>query len=1795
MAKNAPVKKSKRKLKRSVRRSIAAVLMITAIGVAAVPVPENYAETGISPYDDDVPVLPYSYKVSSTGTDVANEALKYNKDKHGDLSTAYIINALSDGTYQMDWQFKFYQTVVNGVYRGIISQYNGTYAQERVELRPNVPTGYVKVTQKEFDAVFDEKNYTDSPGLFKYSVEDPKLAKDVDVAFFTKWFEKPYQDYVNTYDAQLAKYEEDHAKWVAAGEEDPNRGAEPTKPKFEKTLADLTLEQKYEYYCENKGYTGCTLAVVIDSTQEVDSDATGGESASGNNTNNVRVYIPKGTPKSQIGGYMTDKDGFLYKDDASIIGIGDAAFKLTTNVKYLTVPEEIKYIGTSAFEHSFLKEINLVNVQEICDRAFKDCGDLTSVTIGDGATRIGMESFYGTGISSVVFPSSISQIGPGAFAGCSYLQKIDFSAISGSNITVKEYAFYNATALNEVVVMRSGSTDVGVNITTLGDCAFAVDSVLTGNMTDFTFPLALSAPSNGENSIGLGDYVLAGRSNLLRVVMPRDFGANLPAKVPDGTFYNCFNLEYVRFPDSCGRASYTPGTKEKAGLFSTVGNPDFYVWGPENDPLGNKALPRISTWDAVTAVSEVVPYRYDRGNQQFYEVSDGDYLLCIDNNGVLTSCTRKDTTKDLGDKLIDLEIPAKVGETEVTGIASNCFTDDHLNQHVKSVTIMDNSKLTTINAGVFSGWKKLKKVYIGNSVTTIGDNAFKDCVELVDVTFASPKGGHAAFTVGKDAFKTQSSQLTFHGDIVVGYAPFEWAMDPGNIIEETGETGGDPNTALRVCYKSLAPTYLTVMYNPVTDMVTMVDYPKFTEIDSILNEEYAEQIKELNCTTYQEYRERTLYNQYKDARYDGYRQDFAAAWLAAGDDENAKNAVYNNSNLYGPWVNPEFCANEEWKKYLPVTSNGATEEEDTSSDLSSRISDLLFEPIIAYAAEGDPIPFYSKNHYIVSKATPENSDPFFPYTTQEQGLVSSTLDIVVPAGVESIDVWGYVNNLTKDGEKSRSGNNNINYTTYLRYDWDSLSRDMYEVEHEADEDGIKSVPGLFSGYYKDGEAALNEKRTRGNDVIRSVTMHTVKYLPDYAFDSCENLQWVVLGTELSDIGKAPFRGCYSLTNVGDNDYYTTVDGIVYSNNSDGSRTIEECLAARGNLVGFQYINADNDPNIKSVSAIRESAFEDCDYITGVDFDRDNTAGLMVIPEDCFKNADSLGTVVLPATVNSVKSGAFVGANKLGSLTVYGREVDIDDGAFNTDKLEEHKQWTSVQAYADSAVVRYVERLGEKYGLRYDNVHPLGEWWSVSFYDANYELIEDLKDIDGDPLANPQYVKDGERLTTPQSPANTDDWTFERWVGVNNLKLNDPIHENATFYAQGYTTSGMVNGRYPVSFWDGVDGSQVGPMQYIDPGSDAIAPPHPVHAGYTADGYSDTYTNVQSPKTIIMKYKATSTSGGGGTNTPGTSGGGTNTPGTTSGQTTSSTSNTSTSSGSTSTTSSSSDSTATAAGLYTVTVINGSGSGNYAAGATVLIQANTPAAGSVFSKWVTESQGVSLASVSTTPTTFTMPANNVTITAEFTAAATPVSNSGSTGNSGGTTGNGNTRVDITKPGISNKDLATANVNGSTDNFIVKITETDEATRAVQEALTNKYGSLESLLYYAMDISLYDSTGTYKITDTSGLSVDITIPIPDALVMYGGNNMAGAVINGNQLESLNESFTTINGVPCIRFTATHFSPYTVYVDTGNLTEGMLDTTPKTGDPIHPKWFLSIGLAGLSVILFMKKDKAVKVKTA
>jgi hypothetical protein len=235
---------------------------------------------------------------------------------------------------------------------------------------------------------------------------------------------------------------------------------------------------------------------------------------------------------------------------------------------------------------------------------------------------------------------------------------------------------------------------------------------------------------------------------------------------------------------------------------------------------------------------------------------------------------------------------------------------------------------------------------------------------------------------------------------------------------------------------------------------------------------------------------------------------------------------------------------------------------------------------------------------------------------------------------------------------------------------------------------------------------------------------------------------------------------------------------------------------------------------------------------------------------------------------------------------------------------------------------------------------------------------------------------------------------------------------------------------------------------------------------------------------------------------------------------------------------------------------------------------------------------------------------VTVTANYKkkSGTSTVSGNGTSTNSGGTSGtvgtvkSSGTTVVIDKNGLSNTGVVSATVNGSSDNFTIKISESSTATESILKALMAEYGNdLSNIRYFPMDITLYDAAGTTKITDTTGLSVSITLPLPDSMITYAGNNKVAGVVN-DKLDKLTPKFTTINGVSCVTFTAEHFSPYVIYVDISNLTAGTVsDATPKTGDGIHPKWFLSLGLACISFVLFMQKDsstgkkKKVKVRAA
>lgn len=1887
MAKKTPVKKSKRGLKRSVRRSLSAVLMITAIGVAAIPVPENYAAPEISLYAAAADThTVYSYdelktgKSDADGSNISDSAISglfaedttgrawleyYDSSKGDNAQTGGASNApltiekslkiFDNGMEdELTWEYKYYEANSNVV----LCRYNDRYPRGAVNLTPSPNIEYFKILTEDFNKYFTNGGTTVKAGSFNVSMgknpldtvsytyadykDDTDMRTRGDWDFFDKyakdWFDAKTAAY-KKYDEDLAAYERDKAAWE---NQNPDSGSYPEQPPTKPSELSVTMTDaigdntanRIKFFCDycktlNNYGDGYTLKAVRDTTGEGTGDA-------------VYAYVAYGGTPTEPGikndgenntGYMVTRQGNY------VTAIGKHAFKDVGNVDNILLPTLVHYIGDAAFEScNSVTVIDIANVEIIGNHAFEKCEALTKVSMGSGVKTIGVECFKGCiNLTSITFSNNTEKIGAGAFADCRSLAELDFNNIIKA-CEIGAAAFYNCASLSKVSMTEA-------HIVKIGDSAFA--SVAGDRLAEFTFPSTIT-----DSQDALGNRLFSGRAALTTVVFPSQYGRNKAITIPESMFHGCSRLQYVEFPTAKGSdPTANANLKYKTGgqtttneLFADVTNKDFYISGPKEKTNGDVAAPRESTWSAVTRAYDepgFVPYLYYENGAEYYEICSGDYLECIrknpDGTGTLTSCTLKPGAKaPAGGTLI---IPDKVGDTVVVAIDTDCFSDTDLTSSVKKLVINDNIK--EIAPSTFENtngkWNRLQEATVGSAVEKLGANAFLNCGSLTDITFKTPAGNdYTKLQFPDSALKTNGRTLTIHGDIEKGYRPFTYAMDP-NTYAQSKEEG------IRVCYQSRwdspSSKHMTVMYgessnsslagNNKEGLVTLLDYPRYSELEDMSGATGAE------LRAHNEEREEQFYERYAVETYDDKRIAFVKAWQKASDPKEVyeydkvtgAGADDNGDPLYGPWINEEFCDNwANWVKRADETARAET----------SGLFDWLFEPITAHALSDAPAPYFDTYdfNFMTNYKNCHGNESLIPtfeatgavidymgWNDFEKEMISSVENIVVPEGVESIDVYEYYNL------------NRMSFNAYIfnRPEYTLTGGDIKNV-----------VPGLFSGnmedYEEDPEKDPDDKSiyeargVNGNDRIRSVTMSSVLYLPDYAFDNCERLETVILGDAMQQVGALPFRDCIRLVNLTGNAKYPAENGILYEVQAGEAEAykIVECLLARGagSPLSDMVVSDVFDSKIPFVSTIAKDAFSDCDNINTINL---YPATLLTeILDGTFRDCDNLALVTLPASVNDIHDNAFADICKASTLNprcqiyIYGSEVSISDNAFGKDselptfvgdKRAHAKERIKIWAYDNTAAARYA-----KYYSKDGNGNEDMLFEAIPASESAFSVI--FMDYDGTQIGNTQFViNDYAEIPDTTELEKTDHrpgYRFTGWLGTNNQDVSKKITDNCIFFAQYESDGSMVNGAYVVEFRDGIDGRQLNNMYanredgkyYIAPGTSFMSngwevPPYYAHDGYAFLQWSDNWTEntiINSNMTIIALYSADPNgSGSGSGGVVGGSSGTTQTTSNTSNRNSSnSSSSTSSSSTSTSSTTSGSDS---ATGKYTVTVENGSGSGSYDVGSTVIIAANTPPAGMVFKNWTTESNGVALASVSMTATTFTMPANNVTVTANYVAATPTAANTGSTGSVGntgntgntGNNGNGSTRVDITKPGISNKDLATANTNGSTDNFIVKITETDEATRAVAEALTNKYGSLDNILYYAMDISLYDSTGTVKISDTSGLSVDITIPIPDALVAYGGNNKAGAVINGNQLENLNENFTTINGVPCIRFTATHFSPYTIYVDTGNLTEGMLDVTPKTGDPIHPKWFLSIGLACLSVILFMKKDRAVKVKTA
>lgn len=199
--------------------------------------------------------------------------------------------------------------------------------------------------------------------------------------------------------------------------------------------------------------------------------------------------------------------------------------------------------------------------------------------------------------------------------------------------------------------------------------------------------------------------------------------------------------------------------------------------------------------------------------------------------------------------------------------------------------------------------------------------------------------------------------------------------------------------------------------------------------------------------------------------------------------------------------------------------------------------------------------------------------------------------------------------------------------------------------------------------------------------------------------------------------------------------------------------------------------------------------------------------------------------------------------------------------------------------------------------------------------------------------------------------------------------------------------------------------------------------------------------------------------------------------------------------------------------------------------------------------------------------------------------------------GNTDAEATVHISLESSSIENGALASAVLDGVEGEYLLQITDSNDAKNMIQNAYKDIYGSKKPSNLQAYEITLWEVDTLMPITGLGRQKMEITIPFPKGI---GPENLHVVCLDANgQLEEVESRITSVDGIDGITFTAEHFSFYGIYnylsgntavVHNGQAvfanSSGIKDASPDTGDySIHPKWFLGAGLffAGLAMFFY------------
>ncbi|MCM1408522.1 MAG: leucine-rich repeat domain-containing protein, partial [Treponema brennaborense] len=485
--------------------------------------------------------------------------------------------------------------------------------------------------------------------------------------------------------------------------------------------------------------------------------------------------IPSGATVDKKTGAVT-KDGILYAwDPAKAVGT-------------VTVPDGIISIGKGAFENCTEMTSVFIPASAVVYsdyNPFAGCTKLTSITV-DAAndkftysndktmllnkTTSATTKLYAwpSAAGGITIPDYISEIGSGAFAGCSGLTKV---TIPDSVTRFIGSAFENCADLKEISAN-------GKWLLLNGSERKVFDSLSVSDITDDRMDAAFIRIPDGANFDGSGAIIDA-EGTLIGWAESPNGKRTVPSavkKIDSDVFLNCTGLTEIVIPASV--TSINSGAFRgclNLAVFTVDENNTKYsaAGGILYDKNKTQLIAYPSAAGNINLAEKMASSVTKIGNQAFRNCTELESITIPDSvnsigTWVFTGCEKLATISINGKwlmgstgKQIVPEIDKFQNENkqyEFTRIGSTSVTVENALLTIENgvltkaavygtgaVTIPDS--VTSIDEEAFLKCTGLKSIVIPGSVKTIGKNAFKQCTALAALTIDS-----GVQTIGNQAF-----------------------------------------------------------------------------------------------------------------------------------------------------------------------------------------------------------------------------------------------------------------------------------------------------------------------------------------------------------------------------------------------------------------------------------------------------------------------------------------------------------------------------------------------------------------------------------------------------------------------------------------------------------------------------------------------------------------------------------------------------------------------------------------------------------------------------------------------------------------------------------------------------------------------------------------------------------------------------------------------------------------------------------------------------------------------------------